>query len=212
MTNDELEVAFYKGSAVHDVLKRFKFSDDENKVITAAIITSRKQTPDMKIIAKADELLKEVAKSREPIKPTAKTEVSAEALAKMEAISIKQKYRDTEYTKSLNNSKGLIILLVGVLLAFTAYKIFYKKTDFTNTPITFEKAKSICKEQDKVLPLTDFDFLEIKIQSPRGGVGYWNSDGKIYYNLAMPLIDDDKQTHYARCVKVNGLDFPKVMR
>jgi len=71
------EIAFYKGNAVHDILRRFKFGDDEKSIINVAIRTSKSKTPSMKIIQKAGLLLKDIAK----------TSVS------LEAMSIKQKRR-----------------------------------------------------------------------------------------------------------------------
>lgn len=220
MTDTELEVAFYKGSAVHDVLKRFKFSDDEKRIITAAILTARKQTPDIQAISKADELLRDVAKTREPIQPTTKTKVSPEALAKIEALSHKQKARTRkqEEVSSRNsnflqlNSKMNVVYIGSILLAFMIYNSTQKNTS-TNEPVTFTEAQTICIDQDKILPLTYFD-LDRQMRQPtsKNEIGYWTAERKIAYNIARPFIEDDKQKHYVKCVKKSGLEYPTLMR
>ena len=85
-TENQQNIAFYQGTALQSVLKRFEFSEDEKELIYSAIRTSKSSKPRMALIHQADALLKEVAKTREPIIPKSKSEVSAEALAKIELM------------------------------------------------------------------------------------------------------------------------------
>ena len=62
------EIEFYRSNAVHTVLNRYDFSEDEKKIIQAAIVTAKRKNPNMALIVKSDALLKMVATSREPIK------------------------------------------------------------------------------------------------------------------------------------------------
>ena len=57
----------YRTEAVHTVLKRYDFSKHEKQIIQYAILSAKRDIPDMKAIDKADALLKMVASSREPI-------------------------------------------------------------------------------------------------------------------------------------------------
>lgn len=214
MTRDEeMDIEFYKGGAIHNVLKRFHFSDEEKKTITAAIITSRRETPNIKIIRMADTLLKEIAKTREPLEPEIKTEVSPEAIAKFEAMSIKKRATDKNYAESQTNksnflrmdSKVMIVFAGSILLAFMFYNSFYKK-DLPKLIGTFTEAKQTCKSIGKVLPLTYEDFSRISLYGQNNDAGYWNNEGKIYYNLAKPLMKDDKSVHHIKCIAANGLE------
>ena len=69
MTREELsKVDFYQGNGVHTVLKRYEFNEHEKQIIQYAILSAKRDIPDMKAIDKADALLQMVASSREPIK------------------------------------------------------------------------------------------------------------------------------------------------
>ncbi len=67
MKREDPKIEFYNSSAVHTVLKRYDFSESEKKIIHAAIITAKKDNPNMASIEKSDALLKMVAASREAV-------------------------------------------------------------------------------------------------------------------------------------------------
>lgn len=68
MTKTELvELEFYKNGSAESVLKRFVFSEKEEKLVRDAIRTANMNHPRLKLIYEADKLLKEVAKNRQPI-------------------------------------------------------------------------------------------------------------------------------------------------
>ena len=203
INNNEVEIAFYRGNAVRDMLKKFELSNDEYRIITAAILTSKKQTPDMKIIAKANKLLKHIEKTKKHIK--SKKQLQKEALARMDVILMQQKVQninDSEpLSRKLFNSKISIIYLIGVLLSLLIYNTFYKKK-----PVIFEEAKKICESKGKVLPKTENDFLNLQRYHPyNNSIGYWTSERKFFYSPAMPLIPDDGQKHYVKCLEQSQL-------
>jgi len=71
MTKEEkLEVEFYKNGTAEAVLKRFMFSEKEEKLVRDAIRTANRENPRMALIHQADELLKDVAANRTPITPS----------------------------------------------------------------------------------------------------------------------------------------------
>ena len=70
MIREDPKIEFYKSAAVHTVLKRYEFTDDEKRVIHAAIVTAKKENTDIRLIDKSDALLRMVASSREAIKET----------------------------------------------------------------------------------------------------------------------------------------------
>jgi len=54
------KIDFYRTEAVQTVLKRYKFSKHEQQIIQYAILSAKRDIPDMKAIDKADALLKMV--------------------------------------------------------------------------------------------------------------------------------------------------------
>jgi len=91
MTETErLELEFYKNGSAESVLKRFVFSEKEEKLVRDAIRTAQRANPRMVLKHQADELLKEVAKTRQPIKPTETTSLSPEAMVQIQMASFKR--------------------------------------------------------------------------------------------------------------------------
>ena len=86
---EKLELAFYKNGSAESVLKRFVFSETEEKLVRDAMRTAQLANPRMKLIRDADELLREVAKTREPLEPTEKTKLSPEAMMNINMVSFK---------------------------------------------------------------------------------------------------------------------------
>jgi hypothetical protein len=87
MSNTELqELEFYKNGSAESVLERFIFNSEEKKLIEDAIRTAKMPKPRMKLIQKADKLLKEVAKNREPIASTNTTKVPYSGMATIELL------------------------------------------------------------------------------------------------------------------------------
>jgi hypothetical protein len=58
--NQNPEIEFYRTNAVHTVLKRYDFTNEQKQVIAAAILTAKKEKPNMLLIKKADQLLQEI--------------------------------------------------------------------------------------------------------------------------------------------------------
>ena len=97
MTKEEKEeLKFYKDGAAEAVLKRFVFSEEEEKLVRDAIRTANRDNPRMALIHQADELLKEVAKTRDPIIPKEKTEPSTEAMTQLELLKLSSSKRKEE--------------------------------------------------------------------------------------------------------------------
>ncbi len=56
--NNNPEIEFYRSAAVDTVFKRYEFSNEEKKTIQIAILTSKKDQPNMILINDADNLLR----------------------------------------------------------------------------------------------------------------------------------------------------------
>lgn len=213
--SDLLEIAFYKGDAVHRILKRFEFSDDEKRIIRAAILTSRKDSPNMRSIAAANKLLENVAKTREPIKTPESERVTPEAIVKMEAMAFKEQMREKSLSEESSrffrlDSKLSIAIVIALLIALYMYKNTYKKYTHIIKPVTYEEAYKLCQDKSQLLPLTYKDLdKEMRELNKKSEVGYWTEDRKIAHTLTQAFTSDDGKKHYVKCVKVNNLQYTR---
>lgn len=155
MTDTEkLDLQFYKNGSAEAVLKRFAFSEKEEKLIRDAIRTANRAKPIMLLIRQADALLKEVAETRKPIKGVVE-DIDPEELAK----SIAKVTAPEPSKKFLSWFRWWYIL---VLLAFIPFlrQIYFEKYEYDyGNKYTYEEAKTYCKAQGKSLP---FSILEIR--------------------------------------------------
>lgn len=210
-------IDFYRGKSIHKLLKKFEFSDSEIKVINTAILTSRKEKPNMSVIEKADNILKEVAKNQKPIISEAKVEQNPEVLAKIELMKSKNlvKTAKKEYL-NLSNKKLMafdgklqLVIAIVMLMSIVIYKITNpKQEDIYAKLYTYQEAKKLCSSQNKLLPLT-IDDAPNKLTHPdkKNSIGYWSADKEILFNIMLGYgMKDDGKKHYVTCVDVNGKD------
>ena len=136
MTKEEnSELEFYRNGSAEAVLKRFVFSEKEEKLVRDAMRTAQLASPRMKLIRDADELLREVAKTREPVAPTEKTEVSAEAIAQLELLRLSTSKRKEEeaFTDKMPRffgfkSKYGVMFVVLIAIGSIAMQYFQTKS------------------------------------------------------------------------------------
>ncbi len=183
-------IEFYRGNAVHAVLQRYKFSDEEKRIIQGAILAARKEKPNLTLIGEADTLLQEVAKTRDPIKSES---VDVKAVAKAVGLAsvppAQKKWFSTWYWLLL----PVLIIALGKSYDFGdqhMYKYHY------------EEAKYYCKEQGKLLPLSIAD-IEAAGYTMRTETSVWSEDGHLL-TWIQGKIKSDGQNHHVVCVDVNG--------
>lgn len=213
---EQLKVDFYRTSAVHNVLKRYEFTDKEKGIIQAAILTAKKKQPNMKLIDDADALLKEIASTRTPLKQEVDTIELARGKAGVAMVNSKSKaYTDSVEEKRFRNI--IIANVVIVVLLYGTLRIFYPdfilpSQNAEPTLKTFAEAQAYCQEQGKVLPLTFEDApLKLDIPNEYNKEGYWRANGGVIYNQFSAYQNTDKsdgKKHYALCVKENGKEHP----
>jgi len=221
MTREEqLQVDFYRTSAVHSVLKRYAFTDEEKQVINTAILTARKEKVNMQLIKKADALLNEITASRTPIKQEVDEAdlVKAQARASIVDTHIKR-------VKAEKGSKGLGLTLLAVIIPGLIVAVVYKYTmnsdsRFSNLvgssrytiqeppKLSFTEAKAYCTEKQKLLPMTFEDAPnQLEIPDEYNDKGYWRANGEVIYNIAKyygKRPESDTQKHYVLCVQTNN--------
>ena len=94
---EQLKLEFYQNGSAEAVLNRFKFSEEEEKLVRSAIQTSKMKKPRIHLIHKVDELLKEVAKTRTPIVKNTTTQEPIEVKLAMHSM---QSNKPKDETKS----------------------------------------------------------------------------------------------------------------
>lgn len=146
------KVEFYSGSAVHSVLKRYEFSDEEKKIIQAAMLTARKEKPKMALIDEADALLKTISTTRDPLPEvldpvtTKKAQLShALAQANLQSKGDGRRDKATVYF--------LIAMFALALLTIQLTKSYQARWDTTeHGKHTYAQAVQICKRHGDSLP------------------------------------------------------------
>ncbi len=135
MINTEVEeLGFYKNGSAQTVLERFKFTDEEKKLVQDAIRTASMPKPRMKLIQEADVLLKEVAKNREPIIPLdVGTKVPYDAITNIELLKINNAMKQTELSIDKNTtsffnytSKSVMSVVILLIVAVSIVQYYNK--------------------------------------------------------------------------------------
>ena len=211
---NNLEINFYRSDAVRTVLNRYDFNDSEKKIIHAAIVTAKRENPNMALIEKSDALLKMVAASREPVVEVDELETKKHiSAAKMADY---KKIETSFWKKPLDGSAiHLYGIIAWAVLAVTLnYFLGSPGTEVRTLAngaeghlklYTFSNAQKLCSEKDKVLPLTVDDAIEfLGAPDPINAQGFWSAEQEVIYNVAQGYKDNDGQEHYVVCVDTNG--------
>jgi len=212
------EIAFYRTDAVHTILKRYEFNDNEKKIVHAAILTSKRDNPNMALIQKSDALLKMLTSSRPPI--VAEEDIDELALKKG-ASKLKMADYPQPETKFLKkpvdkSTIALISVLVWGALVLTANQIMGNhvllspkivKNGAEGYPelYTFIEAQKLCSGKNKVLPLTVNDAEDfLGMPDEKNIKGYWSAKGEVIYNITLGYGKPDNEKYYVVCVDKNG--------
>ena len=199
MMKNNPEIDFYRSDVVYTVLKRYSFSSAEKKVIQMAILTAKKDQPNMKLIHEADTLLKSVKESQDPVEKE-KFQMDKKSLRRMAGREgKKEEKRKFPWVITL-----VTIQVVGILI-INYYISDNKKTEPPKL-YSFQEAETLCRTQGKVLPLTIQDAPGyIDIPTELNERGYWMADKRVVYNLSVGIEhQDDEKKHYVVCVDTNG--------
>ena len=221
---DRQEVEFYKGNAVQQMIQGDRLTEDEKKVVRAAILTARKDKPNMVLIREANTLLKEIAKTREATEPT----VDVEAISPKEILSLeKMKYDQTARSTRIADKEewrdyaakhSYKLPLTAMITLFVA-KFIYETFIYQEVPLyTFTEAKQICSQQGKVLP-NDWNDDNDKVlrQTAQNNIELWSENGGILcngmsYNRFNGLDRGGENRHGVVCVDENKKELYNITR
>ena len=210
------KIDFYRSDAVYTVLKRYEFSDAEKKIIQAAIVTAKRENPNITLIDKSDALLKMVATSREAVAVEVDELETKKNLSAAKMAGYK-KVETSFFRKPLEGSSMYVYGMVAwAVLAVTLNYFLGSPTSaevrtFANGAeghlklYTFNDAQKLCSENGKVLPLTVDDAIEfLGAPDPINVQGFWSANKKVLYNVAQGYGNEGAQKHYVVCVDTNG--------
>jgi len=199
------DIDFYRSGAVHTVLKRYDFSDDEKKIIQAAIVTAKKEDPNMALIEKSDALLKMVAASREAAAMEAEQTIDHKGIAKAVAHTNMKKYKapQSAWTTPIEPNNSSYSLHYRILTGFIVAGIISYVMSHNNT-YTIKDAREICQEKNEVLPLTIDDFIDSSYKFGRPS-RFWLADGTVMMSNTWEKDTASPDTEYDFiCVSENG--------
>ncbi len=212
MSREDSKIAFYNSLAVHTVLKRYEFTDDEKRVIYAAIVTAKKEKPVIRLIDKSDALLRMVASSRKPIKETENPIERVKNLARLDAnYSLEMaKLKYDWYVNPVSLMLLGMVIIVFLTVQFTKYQQadWYIEDHGTHT---YTEAKKICKNAGDILPgvaqmneVYEQSNLFTRIPEYFSNKGYWvNANNK---PMVYRIRDDEAieatpdNLHEVRCL------------
>ena len=169
MNREELaKVEFYCGSAVHTVLQRYEFTQEERQVIQRAILTAKKSKPNIALIDEADALLKECAAMRVPKIKEVDSSQTAKSIAKIKMGQYSQK-KGSIWRDPMDGTTQMFatVLAVGTMMITINYFLGDDVSSVISSgsipkqtqTYTFEEAKLGCAKEGKVLPLTAYDLI-----------------------------------------------------
>ncbi len=107
------DINFYRSGEAQKILARYPFSKIEREIIVAAVVSAKKQKPDMRIIQKADALLRMVTSTQEPV--SKEEEKQSDAALKLALAEIEYSAKDAEIQNASANRYGNKIMLIGVV-------------------------------------------------------------------------------------------------
>ncbi len=198
MQDKTVDLEFYKSGRAERVLERYDFSDDERKVVEAAVRSAQSSRPRLQIIEKADLILKTVAKTQKP----KEIESSDEGLSKETEVTLNmmQFQGDKTEDETLSSSKipfniKVMVVVAGVILLITWIEPIYKKMHL----FTYSEAVTHCKEMGKTLPKSAGDHKVLSNLKDIESAGYWGSSKKVIFPFQGEMPDDG-QKHLVLCV------------
>ncbi len=198
-------IEFYKGNAVHSVLNRYEFSDDEKRIVQAAILTAGKSKPSIKLINEADALLNRISKTREPLPISKESGDTAITLAKAQA-EYSSLVTSTKSKKIAREGNRMLVFFIGmVLIVFLTIQVTQSAQaewyDADCGPYAYNSLKQANRGHKDKLPtiaeineLYDKSNLLTRISAYIKDKHYWVEDGG---KLMIYKISDTEATEPA---------------
>jgi hypothetical protein len=202
---------FYRTDAVHTVLKRYEFSKNEKKIIQDAILTTKRNIPNMKAIEKADALLKMVSSSRVAIHK--EEYIDDKGIAKAIAHTNMKKYKAPQSSFTIPRKSNATNRFVSgfvvsvVVMAIVSYAMKHQGK------YTYQEAVEKCANKNQVLPLTMNDFFDSGYRFGQPAE-FWTADGKLMITQVWISVQPEPEIvgYSYICVESNGKVSKTILR
>ncbi len=134
-------------------------------------------------------------------------ERAKKAIAKIELMKLKRQKKMQNEFKAPDSSPVSMGTKVTIVVAIVlAVVVYMRQHSPEETRFSFVEAKAYCKEQGKLLPLTQYDDPQhlLNIHTLEGKA-FWSAKGELLYNydLGHQSYPPDAK-HYVVCVDENG--------
>ena len=204
-SKEEQDIQFYRGSAVHEYVKKMHLSGAEKKVVDTAIATAQTENPNLTLIQESDTLLNKVAEEKCTVK---ETQVSDKELSKAVADVNMSKYRTPESSfTTVRKSNATYRWVSGLLVSAVVTVIVSYALDHQGK-FTYLEAIDKCSEKNQVLPLTIADFLDSSYKFGQAAE-FWTANGTLMISQAWRIhqADPDSAGYSYICVDKNGKEW-----
>jgi hypothetical protein len=156
-SKEKQDIQFYRGSAVHEYMKKLRMSEAEKKVADAAIATAQTENPNLTLMQESDTLLNKIAEEKRTVKAT---QVNDKDLVRVVVDVNMTKYKapPSSFTAPRESNatyrwvSGLFVS--AVVVAIVSYAMEHQGK------FTHQEAVEKCNENKQVLPITIADFVD----------------------------------------------------
>jgi len=206
----ESKLSLYKSKAIHDLIRRYPFTEEQKSTIYAAIATARRDKPNMKLIDKADTILSETARNNPDAAPT---EMDKKEMARAQANAARVS-SEKKYQAAKGGKFPLWIIAIMIIWAIGGYVFkdytVHKSSDnaYGSGRMSFNDAKDFCLlTKVAELPLYAGELPnEVTPDDQRSKIGYWTSDRQVLYadpdfRKKEPAQDE---RYYVECSKMRS--------
>jgi len=207
MTNKEgQDVQFYRGSAVHEYVKKLNLRDAEKKIVDAAIATAQAENPNLALIQESDALLNKIAEEKRTVKKAAPVNEKDLAKAIADVNMLKYKAPPSSFTTPRESNatfRWVSGLLVGAVVAgIVSYAMDHQGK------YTYEEAVEKCSEKNQVLPITIADFVDSGYRFGQPAE-FWTAKGTLMISQAWQVeqADPNSAGYSYICVDKNGKEW-----
>ncbi len=204
-SKEEQDIQFYRGSAVHEYVKKLHMSEAEKKIVDAAIATAQTEDPNLIFIQESDTLLNKITEEKRTIKATqASDKELSKAIADVNMTKYKAPPSSFTAPRESNATYRWVsgLLVSAVVVAIVSYAMDHQGK------FTYQEAVEKCNEKNQVLPITIADFVDSGYRFGQPAE-FWTANGTLMISQAWQTeqADPDSAGYSYICVDKNGKEW-----
>ena len=204
-SKEEQDIQFYRGSAVHEYLKKMHLSEVEKKVIDAAIDTAQTENPNLTLIQESDTLFNKITEEKRTKKAT---QVREKELARAVANVNMSKYKAPQSSFTTQRKSNATYRWVSGLLVSAVVAAIVSYAMDHQGKYTYQEAIDKCTEKKQVLPITIADFVDSGYTFGQPAE-FWTANGTLMISQAWNIEQADPASvgYSYICVDKNGKEW-----